>query len=163
MTLRLICALLSCLAAPLLAEPVQQLQLTANFLYRFAQFTQWPPPPKQQLHFCIDRQPALQQELQQLLPPQHFSVTAFDRLQVKNCHVLMLTENSEPDPIYWQQLLQQQPILVITDQPLLYRHTGIIRLFITTEGFNFDVNLARARDHRLQLSAHLLKLARTVD
>ncbi len=148
---------------PLWAETTQSLQLTANFIYRFSQFTQWPPPPRQQLLICIDRHPALLNQFGYIKLPATFSVAAFDPQLTPRCDILVLTEFSETDPGHWQAFLQQKPILVITDQAFVYRHTGIIRLFITTEGFNFDVNLARARAHGLQLSSHLLKLARTVD
>lgn len=149
--------------SPLWAEPTQSLQLTANFIYRFSQFTHWPPPPRQQLLICIDQHPALLSQFDFLQLPTTFSVIAFDPQATSHCDILVLTEFSETDPVYWQALLQQKPVLVITDQAFVYRHIGIIRLFITTEGFNFDVNLARARAHGLQLSSHLLKLARAVD
>lgn len=151
------------LAQPVLADGQQKLQLTANFLYRFSQFTQWPPPPRPTLRFCIDNHPELQKELTRLLSDANNQVSAWDPRTPGHCDVLMLTEFSSPDPVHWRNLLQNKPVLVITDQPLLYRQTGIIRLFLTTEGFNFDVDLARAREHGLQLSAHLLKLARNVD
>lgn len=159
--LGLLCPLLGSSSA--IAQSDQTLQLQATFLYRFAQFTQWPPPPRHKLRFCIDANPALLQQLRQLVPAASAEVHDWQQASSAQCDVLMLSAQSDADPAYWHSVLRQHPLLIVTDQPALYRQAGIIRLFTTTEGIHFDINLPRARQHGIHLSAQLLKLARSVD
>lgn len=136
--------------------------LKANFLYRFAQFTHWPPPPKDQVRFCVVEHPELLLALQQLLlktPPR--AVQAKTDLSV--CDVLMFGLRERPALQQWQQKIKGKPLLIVTDNSEAYRQLGMIQLLTSPDGISFQVDLTRTSAHQLKLGSQLLKLARQVD
>lgn len=148
-----------------MATPIQaanEHELKANFLYRFAQFTQWPPPPTSQIHFCVVEHPALLQALSQLplsTPPR--AVQAQSDLTA--CDVLMVGLRDRSALQRWQKTVTGKPLLIVTDNSEAYRQLGMIQLLTSSDGISFQVDLTRASAHQLKLDAQLLKLARQVD
>ena len=153
-----ICMLIT--ARPILAADEHALK--ANFLYRFAQFTDWPPPPKDQVRFCVVEHPELLQALQQLplkIPPR----AVMAKTDLSACDVLMFGLRERSALQQWQHKVKGMPLLIVTDNSEAYRQLGMIQLLTSPDGISFQVDLSRTSAHQLKLGSQLLKLARQVD
>lgn len=157
--LALVILLTAC--SPLL-HAADEFNLKANFLYRFAQFTQWPPPPREQARFCLLEHPALFQALQALGLGLDVKVL-HDPKMLDQCDVLMLGLSDRQALLQWQNLLANSSVLIVTDNAEAYRQLGMIQLMTSPDGINFKINLARANARQIKLGSQLLKLARQVD
>lgn len=150
----------SCLQASEFAS--DEFSLKATFLYRFAQYTQWPPPPRGALRFCILQHPKLLQALQTLpLPVDAKAVD--DGAALVHCDVLMLGLSERSALKRWQATLAGRQLLIVTDNAEAYRQLGMIQLLTSPDGISFQVNLQRTQAHQLKLGSQLLKLAQQVD
>ncbi len=151
---------LCCAVWPALAA--DEFSLKATFLYRFAQYTQWPPPPRQNARFCVVGHPQLLQALQTL--PLSADARALEQAAaLDTCDVVMLGISERSALQHWQQHLAGRPLLVVTDNTEAYRQLGMIQLLTSPDGISFQVDLQRTQAHRLKLGSQLLKLARQVD
>lgn len=143
-------------------KAADEYSLKATFLYRFAQFTEWPPPPRGQIRFCLLGHPALSEAFSRLQLP--LDVKELSRKQqLDQCDVLMLGLSDRQLLARWQADLVGMPLLIVTDNNEAYRQLGIIRLVTSPDGISFQVNLQRAAAHQIKLGSQLLKLARQVD
>ncbi len=142
------------------AHAVSELELKANFVYRFAQFTQWPPPPRLSTRYCVADHPELLTALKRLpVEPAPQLLAVGLESDLAHCELLAVGGTERSRLQLWQQKLLNQPVLVVTDNAQAFRQLGMIKLQTSPDGVQFLVNLQRARQHQLQLSAHLLKLA----
>lgn len=158
MLLVLVCSL--GLAMPL--QAADEFSLKATFLYRFAQFTEWPPPPRGQIRFCLVGHPALLEAFSRLSLPVDVKELSSKQL-LDQCDVLMLGLSDRQLLAQWQADLAGSPLLIVTDNNEAYRQLGIIQLVTSPDGISFQVNLQRAAAHQIKLGSQLLKLARQVD
>ncbi len=143
-------------------QAADEYSLKATFLYRFAQFTEWPPPPRAQIRFCLLGHPALLQAFAELKLPLDVKELTGKQL-LPQCDVLMLGLSDRHTLTQWQADLAGAPLLIVTDNNEAYRQLGVIQLITSPDGISFQVNLQRAAAHQLKLGAQLLKLARQVD
>ena len=139
-----------------------EFSLKATFLYRFAQYTQWPPPPRSAMRFCIVQYPQLLQALQ-TLPVQIDAKAIDDGTALAQCDVLMVGLSERRALQQWQTLLAGRQLLIVTDNAEAYRQLGMIQLLTSPDGISFQVNLRRTQSHQLNLGSQLLKLAQQVD
>jgi hypothetical protein len=147
-------------ACPL--QAADEYSLKATFIYRFAQFTVWPPPPRDQTRFCLLGQPALLQAFTALKLPLDVKELTGTHL-LNQCDVLMLGISDRQLLAQWQAALAGTPLLIVTDNNEAYRQLGVIQLITSPDGISFQVNLQRAAAHQLKLGSQLLKLASQVD
>jgi len=150
-------------AAPFLDDTA----LKAAFIYRFAQFTRWPPPPLGEFHYCVAGNPALHESLRVLttqvqseFPTHLHSLT--EPKQALNCQLLLIGFNDRAELIRWQTALINEPILVIGESVEAFRNGAIIGFIPEPNGLAFRINLTEAKRRGLVLSSHMLKLAREV-
>ncbi|MDZ7870338.1 MAG: YfiR family protein [Rheinheimera sp.] len=139
-----------------------EFSLKATFLYRFAQYTQWPPPPRSPMRFCIVQYPQLLQALQ-ALPVPVAAKAIEDEPALGQCDVVMIGLTERAALQQWQPLLAGRQLLVVTDNAEAYRQLGMIQLLTSPDGISFQVNLQRTQLHQLKLGSQLLKLAQQVD
>lgn len=167
--LRLAWLLLPMLAA--LATPARagqdQLQLKAAFIYRFAQLTQWPPPPQREFTYCVAGDAPLQEALRALMlaTPSGVIVRTVqlnEPQRVPQCQLLVLGAGVRGDLRRWQEVLADDPVLVVGDSAESFRSGAIIGLVIEPNGLAFRINQTEARRRGLALSYQMLKLAREV-
>lgn len=139
-----------------------EFSLKATFLYRFAQFTHWPPPPRGELRFCVLHHQQLLTALQAL--PINIDAKAIDDVKsLQDCDVLMLGLSERSALQKWQRQLAGRQLLIVTDNAEAYRQLGMIQLLTSPDGVSFQINLQRASAHQLKLGSQLLKLAQQVD
>jgi len=142
-------------------------QLKAAFIYRFVQYTQWPPPPLREFAYCVAGRGALPEAVRALASkPLGVSSVHFHRIsspdQAGQCQTLVLAMSERAELQRWLPALTDAPILVIGDSPEAFRAGAAIVLAVEPNGLSFRVNLAEARRRGLTLSSQLLKLAREV-
>ncbi|MBT9503970.1 MAG: YfiR family protein [Burkholderiaceae bacterium] len=158
-----------CAGQPLQAAPeMDEHQLKAAFVYRFAQYTAWPPPPLQNFAVCTAGQPPGLGEALQRLAGRRWSgvstqVLSLERPeQARQCQLLVLGFAERTELRRWLAALDDGPVLVIADTPEGYRAGADIGLIQEPNGLAFRVNLSESRRRGLSLSSQMLKLAREV-
>lgn len=142
-------------------------QLKAAFIYRFAQFTQWPGPAPQEFHYCVAGAPALRDAMASLPHKPHAVATVKVRSvsepqQALGCQLLVLGLSERADLLRWQQALGAEPVLVVGDSAEAFRAGVSIALLVEPNGLAFRINHSEAKRRGLSLSSQMLKLAREV-
>lgn len=142
-------------------------QLKAAFIYRFAQFTQWPGPAPQEFSYCVAGAPALREAMTGLPQKPHAAATVKVRSvsepqQALSCQVLVLGLSERADLLRWQQALGTEPVLVVGDSAEAFRAGVSIALLVEPNGLAFRINHSEAKRRGLSLSSQMLKLAREV-
>lgn len=145
-------------------------QLKAAFLYRFAQFTEWPAAAlakSEQLMLCVLGEDPFGSQLagivgntvhQRRLAVQRLS----DLQQLGQCHLAFLGA-MRPD-LLGQAIRRgrQLGVLTIGETQGFAAGGGMIQLVVVDDRIQFEINSAAADRAGLKLSSHLLKLARTL-
>lgn len=156
------------LAAPRLAWSTDEAQLRAAFVYRFAQFTQWPTDAPGGLTVCGAQVGSSEDALRRLggralagLPLRYRSVDT-PREAAQQCQVLVLGQGDGASLRRWVQGLAEVPVLVVGTAPESLRAGVDIALLTEPQGLAFSVNHSEARRRGLTLSGQMLKLAREV-
>jgi hypothetical protein len=151
------------------ALPVQALEgdaLRAAFVFRFAQFTQWPSLPEGGPVVCSGPggREALASLGQRRWAGQPLRVRELEtpREAALACQVLLLTQADAQTLRRWVQAVEDLPVLVVGTSPEALRAGVTIALIAEPQGMAFSVNHSEAKRRGLQLSAQLLKLAREV-
>jgi hypothetical protein len=162
-------SLLLVLCAALQAVPVQALEgdaLRAAFVFRFAQFTQWPSAAEGGPLICsaMGGREALSSLAQRQWAGQPLRVRELEspREAAQLCQVVLLTQPDAQTLRRWVQALEDAPVLVVGTSPEAFRAGVTIALIAEPQGMAFSVNHSEAKRRGLQLSAQLLKLAREV-
>lgn len=145
-------------------------QLKAAFLYRFAQFTEWPAAAlagREQLTLCVLGEdpfgPALDGLAGNPVQQRRLAVQRLsDPQQLGHCHIVFL---GAMRPEVLSQVLRrsrQLPVLTVADHKSFATAGGMIQFVIVNNRVQFEINSAAAERAGLKLSSHLLKLARTL-
>ncbi len=139
--------------------------LKAAFLYNFALYTSWPPPPPSAVTLCATGQDELGMAFDALANKQidgkPVHVRRIDTAaEARSCHVLYVPESSSGNLPALMRGLASQPVLIVSDGGNL----DASMILIEAEGNRlvFSVNLGRVRHAGLDLSSKLLRLARVV-
>lgn len=147
-------------------SPPDESRLTGAFLYRFAQFVEWPPP-------ALDTQPAMNLCVTGPHPSRRFlddvvtgetiggrplAVHYATAENVSDCHVLYLGADDASRRALLRQVTDR-PVLTISDAPAFLDEGGIVLLRLTDNRVNFEIDADAARRARLRLHTQLLRLA----
>ena len=160
-------ALVHGLAAPAgAAQGGDEAALKAAFVYRFAQFTQWPPPLKD-FTYCLAGSSDMGEALRSLAARQHevsqVRVLTLTQVgQASACQLLVLSLLDRQEMLRWQQALVDAPVLIVADSPEALRSGAVIALAQEPNGLTFRINNTEAKRRGLTLSSQVLKLAREV-
>lgn len=157
---------LAAAAAPALNDA----QLRAAFIYRFAQFTQWPPPPAREFTYCVAgdaRMATMQASMQALTLKSHIEGNSRLRVltepqQAAQCQLLLLGFDDRAELQRWSTALAAEPVLVVGDNAEAFRNGAVIALVAEPNGLAFRINHTEAKRRGLVLSSQMLKLAREV-
>ncbi len=139
--------------------------LKAAFLYNFALYTTWPPPPPNAFTLCAIGHDELGTAFDALANKQvdgkPVHVRRIDSAaEARGCHVLYVPESSAGNLPALSRGLASQPVLIVSDAGNL----DASMILIEAEGnrLAFSVNLARLRQAGMDVSSKLLRLARVV-
>jgi hypothetical protein len=154
------------------ANSPSEYQVKAAFLFHFAQFVDWPPGAFKEadspLTYCtVGEDPfhgALDASLNgKTIGSRSARVQHFKRVaEIQGCQVLFigaLERKSIPAALAG---LRESPILTVGETENFAREGGIIGFFLEDNKVRFDINLVAAQRAKLQISARLLTLAKTV-
>jgi len=167
-----IAAVLAILAAPARAatEVDRVQQIKAAYLYNFARFVSWPPEKlgaDKAIEFCIlDRDPlvaALDEVLAgKSIDTQRVVVRHVQRVEdMRTCHVAYLGGVDAPHLGAALDALAGASVLTVYEGSEK-QADGAIRFFLEDRKVRFEINLGLARREHLELSSHLLNVARVV-
>lgn len=139
--------------------------LKAAFLYNFALYTSWPPPPPTTVTLCSighdDLGAAFDALANKQVDGKPVQVRRIDSAaDARSCHVLYVPESGGSNLPALARGLASQPVLIVSDAGNL----DAAMILIEPDGnrFAFSVNLARVRHAGLDVSSKLLRLARVV-
>ena len=144
------------------AAAADLLQLKAAFIYRFAQLTQWPPPPAREFTYCVAGDAALQEALRAVAQNGAHIVTLSEPQRAGHCQLLVLGSGVRGDLRRWQEALGDDPVLIVGETPESFRSGAVIGLVIEPDGLAFRINQTESRRRGLAISYQMLKLAREV-
>lgn len=149
------------------AEPLPEYAMKAAFVYNFTLFTNWPALPDNTLKICTVESDLLRQELEQFIENQpHGAKLVIAKIsnldKVKECQALFLSEEDKQRIPVILTLLENTPVLTITDVPELIGKGVMIGIKIENKRIVFEVDSRTARKSNLYLSSKLLSLAKTV-
>lgn len=160
--------------SPLAAAPAgpRDLDVKAVFLFRFAQFVEWPagafPGPDAPIVIAVIGEDALAAALDRVVEGERlqgrpFEVRRYRRPdQVERCHVLYVAPSSAVDVALLFVRLRGQPTLTVGDAPEFTQSGGMIRFFSQQGRLRLEVNNTAARGAGLALSSKLLRIAEIV-
>lgn len=142
-------------------------QLRAAFVYRFAQYTQWPPPPLREFTYCVAGMDGDAEVWRQMSArPMAAATVQMQRIdsprQAAQCQLLVLGFSDRAELRRWLGALADGPVLVIGNSPEAFRAGATIGLVLEPNGLTFRVNNTEAKRRGLILSSQMLKLAREV-
>jgi hypothetical protein len=157
-------------AAAALAAPSREAQITAVFLFNFAQFVNWPadafPDAKSPLELgVVSADPGVADSLVAAvegksvaghpLAVYRFATPA----DARACHVLYVegVPPAEVDRVV--ERFRKSPVLTVGNTPGFLTAGGVIRLFTEDNKMRFEVNLRAMEAARLKISSQLLKMA----
>jgi len=146
------------------AAAADLLQLKAAFIYRFAQLTQWPPPPAREFTYCVAGDAPLQEALRALAQTAggvHI-VALSEPQRASQCQLLVLGNGVRGDLRRWQDALGDDPVLIVGENPESFRNGAVIGLVIEPNGLAFRINQTESKRRGLAISYQMLKLAREV-
>ncbi|MGC1620866.1 MAG: YfiR family protein [Candidatus Acidiferrum sp.] len=147
-------------------------QVKAAFLFHFAQFVDWPPgafkAADSPLTYCtVGEDPfhgALDASLNgKTIGTRSARVQHFKRIaEIQDCQVLFIgTVERKTIPAALASL-KEGPVLTVGETENFAQEGGMIGFFLEDNKVRFDINLVAAQKAKLQISARLLTLAKTV-
>jgi YfiR/HmsC-like len=148
--------------------PMDEAQLRAAFVLRFAQFTQWPEAPEAGLlQLCVAGlargEGAMQQLSNRAVGDARMRVRLLEAPgDAKGCHLLLLGHVDAATVKRWTSALGDAPVLVVGTSPEALRSGVGIALINEPQGMAFSVNASETKRRGLSLAAPVLKLAREV-
>ena len=164
---------LSFCTASLLAQTVaKEYRIKAAFLFNFSQYVEWPPDTfkdaNDPLTYCTIGDDPFQGELdeslnaksvgrrplrvQHLRPPENF----------QGCQILFIGANEKKRVTAVLETLKQSPVLIVGESNHFVQQGGTVGFLSEDNTIRFEVNLDAAQRARLNISATLLSVAKTV-
>lgn len=149
--------------APVASDPAA---LKAAFLYNFALYTTWPTGQAASFVLCSYGRDDLGRALDALAAKQLDGKPVQVRrvegvAEAKSCQLLYVSDAAGPSLGSVARALQAHPVLVVSDAVGAAEH-AMIHIEPDGNRLAFGVNLPRVRAAGLDLSARLLRLARSV-
>lgn len=148
---------------------VEEYQLKAVFLFRFAQFVEWPTNSANgPLTFCVVGGDPFHGDLEKAI--QGKSVSGRDvRVrypkqvrEAKECHVTFIQADENTLLRELLSMIGDMPVLTIGESDDFLQQGGIIRFCMEDSKVRFEINQAAAQKAHLNISSRLLLLAKNV-
>jgi len=153
---------------PAIAQPIaDEYRLKAAFLYKFAQFTEWPAPAldgRKTIELCVLEPNPFGRVLAELVEGESLAgrplqVRRLDRgATPETCHVLFLPARA-PERRDLLKRVAAKPVLTVSDAANFLDEGGIVQLRVVADRTRFDISAAAAEKAQLRLSSQLLRLA----
>lgn len=154
------------------AQPLSlEYGVKAAFLYQFSKFVEWPAnafdsTPNTIYIGVVDGGPmasALQAIEGKEAKGRRVVVKRFKRLEdLEFCHILFISSGMEGRLAEILDQLKGASTLTVSDIDGFARRGGMINLITVEDKVQFEINVDAAERAKLQISSHLLRLARIV-
>jgi uncharacterized protein DUF4154 len=166
-------AALACSASLLFAETKpSQYQIEATYLYNFSRFVSWPAQAAAaktgSFGICVLGDDPFGKSLDSILSGENVGGKTLVARRISkpqdasDCHILFVSLSEEPRLTNIIQTLDSESVLTVSDIPEFSERGGMIQFVMAGDRVRFEVNLKKASDAGLTLSADLLKVAVSV-
>ena len=169
----LFCVFMSAYAfSPVLAHELKSSVLKVAYIYNIAKFTNWPESTwanaSDPFNLCFYGDDHVSEDFFELKDKQingHYIrlVKVQSKDDYKNCHIFYIDTPDRRRYRYLLSLIDQQSVLVVTDNSPFFDVGGLINLVETEQRLQFQVSKKQLADSQLKFSSKLLKLAILVD
>jgi YfiR/HmsC-like len=145
------------------AESPLETKVKAAYLYNFTKFINWPDQKGKPIRICVSGDSSLANVLVDLASKQGgqggFSVSSGANINPTECQILYVSASDrENDSLL--NLVKEQNILTVSDDPSFTERGGIVTLFSENGKIRFEINLPATRKTNLKISSKLLELAK---
>jgi hypothetical protein len=161
-----VCALLLACVPSVWAGDLPEYRLKAEFLYRFAQFTEWPVEVGNVLNLCVygtDPFGAALDALQGRMVDRRTIVVLrnanVDALE--GCQIVYIAPAAADVPHALEQI-KGRAVLIVADTPGAARLGVTLNMAVVNNHITFEANVQAARAARINVSSRLLRLATEV-
>ncbi len=173
LALCLICS--TCLAAPAGADQIGlENKIKAAYLFNFLLFAEWPALEGSgagtPVRLCVIGSESLGQLLAELgnrdikgRPLAIESLPGLNSRKQNTCHLLFVDRKLPTNAANVAEQLPRENVLTVSDAPGFAESGGMIGFYQEDGRIKIAINLRRAREARVTLSAKLLEVARIVD
>jgi hypothetical protein len=143
-------------------------RLKAAFVFRFPQFTEWPPAVfagRDSFELCVLASSTFATNLRDLTAGESFQGHAVmirdvsPERPIESCHVLFIGSAASADPATLLKRVRTRPVLTIGEASGFLDDGGIIHLRLVDRRVRFEINARAAQEAGLRLSSQLLRLA----
>jgi hypothetical protein len=164
---------LSFWASTLVAQTIaKEYRIKAAFLFNFAQYVEWPPDTfkdaNSPLTYCTIGDDPFQGVLDESLNAKAVGTRPLRVQHLKQpenfqgCQVLFIGANEKKRITTVLETLKQSPVLVVGESNHFVQQGGTVGFLSEENTIRFEVNLDVAQRARLNISATLLSVAKTV-
>jgi len=149
------------------AEDLPEYQLKAEYIYRFAQYTEWPAEVGGTLNLCVfGRDPfgtALDALQGKTVNSRDIAVTRNVSLEaLANCQIIFISSAAAADIPHVLEHVKGWPVLLVADSAGAARRGVTLNMAVLDGHVTFEGNMQSARDAGINLSSRLLRLATQV-
>lgn len=145
-------------------------QVKAAMLYNFAKFIEWPADSfgsDSRIVFCVAGKSPLNNSIQKmqgkLVKRRTVSIRQITRSdEVAGCQLLFIPHSEDARLSAYLQQSNHSPILTVGDTDQFAASGGMIGFYEEDSRVRFEINLEAAQKRQIQISSHLLNLARRV-
>jgi hypothetical protein len=149
------------------ADDMPEYRLKAEYLYRFAQFTEWPADVGNTLNLCVHGTDPFGAELDAL---QGKLVERRNIVVLRNvnadalggCQIIYVAPAAAADVPSLLEQIRGRPVLIVADTPGAARLGVTLNMAVVKTHVTFEANMQAARSARINLSSRLLRLATEV-
>jgi hypothetical protein len=150
----------------------EEYQVKAAFLFRFAQFVDWPAnvlnTGDSSLKLCIFEDEPRRQEFQSTIEGKSIGSRVIHVRQInqskeiRSCNILFLSRDEAQRQTAILKSLRGMPVLTVGETDNFLSDGGMIRFHLEADKIRFDINLDGAESSHLKISSRLLLLATSV-
>jgi len=158
------------LSAELSVAAEGEYKVKAAMLYNFAKFVEWPGDSfgsNNQIIYCIAGKSPINAPMLQMQGKLVKGLTVFVRQiakpsEVTGCQVLFIPQSESARSSAYLQESSHHKILTVSDREKFVESGGMIGFSEDENKIRFEINQETAHNRGIQISSHLLKLARRV-
>jgi YfiR/HmsC-like len=149
------------------ADDLPEYRLKAEYLYRFAQFTEWPVEVGDTLNLCVHGADPFGAALDALQGKavEHRSIAVMRNVKITAldaCQIVFVASAAAADVSDVLQEMKGRPALIVADTPGAARLGVALNMTVVGNHVVFEANIEAARAARINLSSRLLRLATEV-
>ncbi len=154
------------------AYPTKQATVISHYLVNFVHYTEWPADafdtPEAPVAICVLGLDPLGEVLDKLtedkvIKGRRLTVARFDSVkEVRDCHLIYISRGERIRQRRFLEELRDLPVLTVGESKFFFKDGGGINLVVREALVSFAVNLEVTTQAELDISSHMLSLAREV-